>query len=69
MAYISRESSTLIYIIHPIFITLFAVVVSKIDMSQIYICVALVVVYGASILFVVCMNKIFLDVRISLSVG
>lgn len=58
MAGIGRKYSTWIYILHPIFITCIGIVMNKIGLYLIYRCVAPIMVYISTLLFLVFMNKL-----------
>lgn len=53
LAFVGRKYSTWVYIIHPIFITVFAVGMRKIGIYNVYQYVAPIVIYAVSICFVV----------------
>lgn len=59
MANVGRKYSAWVYIIHPMFITVLAIVMRKIGFYDVYCCVAPIVVYGISIMFVAFMSKLF----------
>ena len=58
LAVIGREYSTWLYIIHPIFITAFSMVVGKLGIKSIYRCVAPIVVYCAALIFLIILQKV-----------
>ena len=58
LAVIGRKYSTWIYIIHPIFITAFSIVVGKLGIKSIYRCVAPIVVYCATLVFLIILQKV-----------
>ena len=58
VAVIGRKYSTWIYIIHPIFITAFSMVVGKLGIKSIYRCVAPIVVYCAALIFLIILQKV-----------
>ena len=62
LAAIGREYSTWLYIVHPIFIAVFSIVVGKLGIKSIYRCIAPIVVYCSTLifLFVVQRVKLFL---------
>ena len=62
VAVIGRKYSTWLYIIHPIFITAFAVITGKLGIKSIYRCIAPIMVYCATLMFliVMCRLKTFL---------
>ena len=53
LATIGRKYSTWLYIVHPIFITAFAMVVGKLGIKSAYRCVAPIVVYCATLVFLI----------------
>ena len=55
---IGRKYSTWLYIIHPIFITAFSMVAGKLGIKSIYICVAPIVVYYATLVFLIILQKV-----------
>lgn len=58
LAVIGRKYSTWLYIIHPIFITVFSIVVGKLGLKSIYRCVAPIVVYCATLVFLIILQKV-----------
>lgn len=54
---IGRKYSTWLYIIHPIFITVFSIVVGKLGLKSIYRCIAPIVVYCATLTFLIILQK------------
>ena len=58
LAVIGRKYSTWLYIIHPIFITSFAMVTGKLRIKSLYRCVAPIVVYCATFIFLVIIQKV-----------
>jgi surface polysaccharide O-acyltransferase-like enzyme len=58
VAVIGRKYSTWLYIIHPIFITAFSMVVGKLGIKSIYRCVAPIVVYCAALIFLIILQKV-----------
>lgn len=58
LAAIGRNYSTWLYIIHPIFITAFSMVVGKLGLKSIYRCVAPIVVYCATLVFLIILQKV-----------
>ena len=58
LAVIGRAYSTGIYVIHPIFITVFAMIADKFGIITFYRCVAPIVVYCATIIFLIILQKI-----------
>ena len=57
LALIGRKYSTWLYIVHPIFITLFAMMTGKLGIKSIYSCVAPIVVYCATLTFLVIVQR------------
>lgn len=55
---IGRKYSTWLYIIHPIFITVFSIVVGKLGLKSIYRYVAPIVVYCATLIFLIILQKV-----------
>jgi len=55
---IGRKYSTWLYIIHPIFITVFSIVVGKLGLKSVYRCVAPIVVYCATLTFLIILQKV-----------
>ena len=55
---IGRKYSTWLYIVHPIFITVFSIVVAKLGLKSIYRCVAPIVVYCATLVFLIILQKV-----------
>ena len=58
LAVIGRKYSTWLYIIHPIFITVFSIVVGKLGLKSIYRYVAPIVVYCATLTFLIILQKV-----------
>ena len=58
LAVIGRKYSAWLYIIHPIFITAFSMVVGKLGIKSIYRCVAPIVVYCATLTFLIILQKV-----------
>ena len=58
LAVIGRKYSTWLYIIHPIFITVFAMITGKLGIKSIYRCVAPIVVYCAALIFLIILQKV-----------
>lgn len=58
LAVIGRKYSTWLYIIHPIFITAFSMVAGKLGIKLIYSCVAPIVVYCATLVFLIILQKV-----------
>ena len=58
LAVIGRKYSTWLYIIHPIFITAFSMVVGKLGIKSIYRYVAPIVVYCATLVFLIIIQKV-----------
>ncbi|MBU5461086.1 acyltransferase family protein [Anaerostipes sp. MSJ-23] len=58
---IGREYSTWLYIIHPIFITVFAFITKKIGIYSLYSYVGPIVIYIVSLLFLILLKKIKLE--------
>ena len=58
LAMIGRKYSTWLYIIHPIFITVFSIVVGKLGLKSIYRYVAPIVVYCATLVFLIILQKV-----------
>ena len=58
LAMIGRKYSTWLYIIHPIFITVFSTVVGKLGLKSIYRYVAPIVVYCATLVFLIILQKV-----------
>ena len=58
LAVIGRKYSTWLYIIHPIFITVFSIVVGKLGFKLIYRHVAPIVVYCATLVFLIVIQKV-----------
>ena len=58
LAVIGRNYSTWLYIIHPIFITAFSMVVGKLGIKSIYRCIAPIVVYCATLIFLIILQKV-----------
>ena len=51
------EQSRWLYIMHPIFITVFSMVTGKLGIKSIYRCVAPIVVYCATLVFLIILEK------------
>lgn len=58
VAVIGRKYSTWLYIMHPIFITIFSMVVGKFGIKLIYRCIAPIVVYCATLIFLIVLQKV-----------
>lgn len=58
LAMIGRKYSTWLYIIHPIFITVLSIVVGKLGLKSIYRYVAPIVVYCATLVFLIILQKV-----------
>lgn len=58
VAVIGRKYSTWLYIIHPIFITGFAVITGKLGIKSIYRCIAPIMVYCATLIFLIILQKV-----------
>ena len=58
LAVIGRKYSTWLYIIHPIFITVFAMITGKLGIKSIYRCIAPIVVYCATLMFLIVMCRL-----------
>ena len=58
LAVIGRRYSTWLYIMHPIFITAFAMITDKLDIAGIYKYVAPIVVYCATLVFLIILQKV-----------
>ena len=58
LALIGRKYSTWLYIIHPIFITVLAMITGKLGIKSIYRCVAPIVVYCATLVFLIILQKV-----------
>ena len=63
LAAIGRNYSTWIYVIHPIFITIFAIVTGKSGIKLIYISVAPIVVYCATLIFLIVLQKVKVGIK------
>lgn len=63
MAGVGRKFSSWVYIVHPIFITAFAIVMCKVDLFEIYQYIASFVVYGVSIVVVVIISKLVIHFK------
>ena len=63
LAVIGRKYSTWLYIIHPIFITAFSKVAGKLGIKSIYRCVAPIVVYCATLIFLIVLQKFKIAIR------
>ena len=57
LAVIGRKYSTWLYIMHPIFITVFSMIVGKLGIKSIYRCIAPIVVYCATLVFLIILEK------------
>lgn len=68
MAGIGRKYSAWIYIVHPIFITAFYVVIRGIGLFGVHWHVAPFVVYGMSIVIVVIMDKLVIHCKSKVTV-
>ena len=55
---IGRKYSTWLYVIHPIFITVFSIVVGKLGLKSIYRCIASIVVYCATLTFLIILQNV-----------
>lgn len=55
---IERKPSTWLYVSHPIFITVFAMVTGKLGIKSIYGCVTPIVVYCATLIFLIVLRKV-----------
>lgn len=60
---IGRKYSTWLYIIHPIFITVFSIVTGKLGIKSIYRCIAPIVVYCATLVFLIILQKIKMAIK------
>ena len=58
MAVIGRRYSTWLYVIHPIFITAFSMIVGKFGIKSIYRCVAPIMVYCATLVLLIILQKV-----------
>ena len=58
LAVIGRRYSTWLYIMHPIFITVFSIVTGKLGIKSIYRCVAPIVIYCATLVFLIILQKV-----------
>lgn len=58
LSLVGRTYSTWIYIIHPIFITIFAIITGKLCIKSIYRYVAPFVVYCATVIFLIILQKV-----------
>lgn len=58
LAVIGRRYSTWLYIMHPIFITVFSMIVGKLGIKSIYRCVVPIVVYCATLVFLIILQKV-----------
>ena len=63
LAVIGRKYSTWLYIIHPILIAVFSVSVGRLGLKSIYICVAPIVVYCATLIFLIVLQKVKTTLR------
>ena len=63
LAVIGRKYSTWLYIIHPIFITVFAMITGKLGIKSIYKYVAPIVVYFATLIFLIVLQKFKIAIR------
>lgn len=68
MACISRKHSSWLYIVHPIFITAFAVVMCKINLFGIYQYIAPFAIYGG-IVVVVIISKLVIHFKSKVTAG
>lgn len=57
LAMVGRKYSTWLYILHPIFITVFSMIVGKLGIKSIYRCIAPIVVYCATLVFLIILEK------------
>ena len=55
---VGRKYSTWLYILHPIFITVFSMIVGKLGIKSIYRCIAPIVVYCATLVFLIILEKV-----------
>ena len=60
---IGRKYSTWLYIIHPIFITVFSIVTGKLGIKSIYRCIAPIVVYCATLVFLIILQKVKMAIK------
>ena len=60
---IGRKYSTWLYIIHPIFIMVFSIVTGKLGIKSIYRCVAPIVVYCATLVFLIILQKVKMAIK------
>ena len=60
---IGRKYSAWLYIIHPIFITVFSIVTGKLGIKSIYRCVAPIVVYCATLVFLIILQKVKMAIK------
>ena len=58
LAVIGRKYSAWLYIIHPIFITVLAMITGKLGINSIYIYIAPIIVYCATLIFLIILQKI-----------
>lgn len=63
LAVIGKKYSTWLYIIHPIFITVFSMVVGKLGVKSIYRYVAPIVVYCATLIFLIVLQKVKMPMK------
>ena len=63
LAVIGRRYSTWLYIMHPIFITAFAMTTDKLDITGIYKYVAPIVVYCATLVFLIILQKVKISMK------
>ena len=63
VAVIGRKYSTWLYIIHPIFITVFAMITGKLGIKSIYRCIAPIMVYCATLIFLIILQKVKTELR------
>lgn len=57
LAVIGRKYSTWLYIIHPIFITVFSMITGRLGIKSFYRCVAPIVVYCATLIFLISVQR------------
>lgn len=60
---LGRTYSTWLYIVHPIFITILSIVASKLGVESIYRCVAPIVVYCSTFLFLGALQKVMIAIK------
>lgn len=63
LALIGRKYSTWLYIAHPVFITVFAIIVGKPGIKSMYRCIAPIVVYCATLVFLIILQKVKIAVK------